>query len=73
MDNKRKYEICDYCDYIDDDYMYYADINNEQDFNYLSDDRFWTSNVEDINGGDNFADYCKDIFNLLEEEEYYDN
>ena len=30
------------------------------------------SYVEDINGGDNFADYCEDFFELLEEEGYYD-
>lgn len=45
----------------------------EQDFYLPSDDRVWTSNVEDINGGDNFADYCKDFFDLLDEEEYFDN
>lgn len=45
----------------------------EIDFYQSSDDRVWTSNVEDIDGGDNFADYCKYIFGMLEEEEYFDN
>ena len=45
----------------------------EQDFYPPSDDRIWTSNIEDIENGDNFADYCKDFFKLLDEEEYYDN
>ena len=42
-------------------------------FNTPFDDRTWTSNVDDIEGGDNFADYCKYFFEMLEEEEYYDN
>ena len=45
----------------------------EKDFYPPSDDRVWQSNIEDINGGDNFADYCQYIFNVLDEEEYYDN
>ena len=48
-------------------------LDSEQDYYSLSDDRAWTSNVEDIDGGDNFADYCKEFFELLEEEGYYDN
>lgn len=44
----------------------------EQDFYPPFDDRVLKSNVEDIVGGDNFADYCEYIFDLLEEEEYYD-
>lgn len=55
---------------------YLRDINfylTEDDFYSSSDDRVWTSNIEDIDGGDNFADYCKYIFKLLNEEGYYDN
>lgn len=37
------------------------------------DDRGWTSNVEDIDGGDNFISYCTEFFKMLDEEEYYDN
>ncbi len=36
------------------------------------DNRVWTSNIEDIDDGDNFVDYCKEFFKLLDEEEYYD-
>ena len=45
----------------------------EIDFYPPFDDRVWTSNVEDIEDGDNFVDYCIDLFEMLEEEEYYDN
>ena len=44
----------------------------EADFYFTTDDRTWKSNVEDIKDGDNFADYCEYIFDLLEEEGYYD-
>ena len=44
----------------------------EQDFYPLSDNRVWKSNVEDIDDGDNFADYCVEFFEMLDEEEYYD-
>lgn len=53
-----------------DDNRYYL---TEEDFCSMSDDRLWTSNVEDIDGGDNFADYCQEFFRMLDEEEYYDN
>ena len=45
----------------------------EIDFYPPPDNRVWTSNIEDIDGGDNFADYCKYIFKLYEDEGYYDN
>lgn len=48
------------------------DYLTEESFCTQSDDRVWTSYVEDIEGGDNFADYCEYIFNLLEEEGYYE-
>lgn len=44
----------------------------EEDFYTASDKRFWVSYVEDIDGGDNFADFCRDFFELLDEEGYYD-
>lgn len=44
----------------------------EADFYFSSDDRAWKSYIEDIDGGDNFVDYCGYIFELLEEEGYYD-
>ena len=44
-----------------------------EDNSYQSyDNRYWKSYVEDIDGGDNFADYCRDFFEMLEEEGYYD-
>ena len=42
------------------------------DFYPPSDNRTLKSNVVDIYGGDNFADYCNEFFTLLEEEEYYE-
>lgn len=54
--------------------LLFNDELNEQSFYQPSDDRVWTSNIEDIEDGDNFADFCKELFELLEEEEeYYDN
>lgn len=45
----------------------------EQDFYPLSDNRIWKSNVKDIVGGDNFADFCEYFFEILEKEEYFEN
>ena len=45
----------------------------EQDFYPPSDDRCWKSNVRDISGGDNFADYCEHFFKMLDEEEYFES
>ena len=50
----------------------YADCLSEIDFYPPTDNRTFNSYVEDIYGGDNFDDYCGYIFNLLEDEEYYD-
>ena len=36
------------------------------------DNRFLKSYVEDVNDGENFADYCEYIFEIYEEEGYYD-
>lgn len=44
----------------------------ESDFYPPSDDRVLKSYVDDIDGGDNFIDYCEYIFDLLDEEGYYD-
>lgn len=44
----------------------------EIDFYPPPDNRVLKSNVRDVNGGDNFADYCEYFFDLLEEEDYYD-
>jgi hypothetical protein len=48
------------------------DALTELDFYPPSDHRTWKSNVKDILGGDNFADYCEEFFELLDEEGYYD-
>ena len=63
---KDKYDFSDLlqeesCDYLTD-----------KDFYPPSDDRYFESYIEDIDGGDNFADYCTDFFEMLEEENYYD-
>ena len=51
-----------------------SDINlTESDFYPPQDNRVYESNVEDIEGGDNFADYCHYFFELLDEEEYFDD
>ena len=43
------------------------------DFYPPSDDRVWKSNIEDIDGGDNFADYCEEFFQMLDEEDYWES
>jgi hypothetical protein len=48
------------------------DCLTEASFYPPSDNRYLESYVEDIDGGDNFASYCEYIFELLEEEGYYD-
>lgn len=55
--------------YVPRNDIYYL---TEDDFNQLSDNRVLESHVEDIDGGDNFADYCSYIFKLYEEEGHYD-
>ena len=45
----------------------------ESDFYPPSDNRVWKSNIEDIEDGDNFADYCKEFFELLDEEDYWES
>ena len=63
--------------YIDSFYdeeccLYDEDYLQESDFYSPCDDRFWKSNIEDIEGGDNFADFCAEFFKMLEEEGYWD-
>ena len=54
------------------DYMYNT-VLREQDFYPPPDDRVLKSYIDDIDGGDNFADYCEYIFELLDEEDYFEN
>lgn len=44
----------------------------EEDFYPPSDDRVFKSYIDDIRDGDNFSDYCKYIFNIFDEEYYWD-
>ena len=54
------------------DYLIKNDfILTDADFYPPSDNRVWKSAVKDIDGGDNFADYCEEFFELLDEEEYF--
>lgn len=55
------------------DKLMFDDELSEQSFYPPIDNRMWQSYIEDIDGGDNFADYCEYIFEILEEEEYFDN
>lgn len=48
------------------------DCLSEKSFYTTYDNRVLKSYIEDINGGDNFADYCEEFFELLEEECFYD-
>lgn len=54
------------------DGQYYSRCLIEADFYPSLDNRYLKSNIEDIEGGDNFADFCRDFFELLDEEGYYD-
>lgn len=48
-------------------------MNDEYTLNQCSDDRTWKSNVYDINGGDNFADFCEEFFEILDENDYWES
>lgn len=65
----RKYDVNEILDDSMQRSHYY--LTNES-FYPPSDNRCLKSYVEDIHGGDNFADYCQYIFKVLEEEGYYD-
>ena len=51
----------------------YDEVLREEVFYPPSDDRKLKSNIYSIHGGDNFADYAEYIFDLYEEEEWYEN
>lgn len=67
--SKNKYDTNDILNELDEQA---CDYIAEESFYPPSDDRYLESYVEDIDGGDNFADYCEYIFELLEEEGYYE-
>lgn len=71
MDNKERNRNDDY-DFSDLLQEESCDYITEENFYSPSDNRQLTSYIEDIEGGDNFEEYCKYIFELLEEEGYYD-
>lgn len=54
------------------DEQYYNGCLTEADFYPPSDNRTLKSNVRNIAGGDNFADYCEQFFDMLEEDGYYE-
>ncbi len=64
-----KYNIDDILDELDDQHI---DCLTEESFYTSTDNRVLESYIEDIDGGDNFADHCEYIFDLLEEEGYWD-
>lgn len=73
---EKEFVFDDELDELNEQNSYSRDKNfylTEADFYPPSDNRVWKSNVEDIDNGDNFADYCRYIFNVLNEEEYFDN
>lgn len=72
---KRPINLNRFPNLMDEDYVWLNDNSclTERDFYPPSDNRTWKSNIEDINGGDNFVDYCEYIFNLLEKEEYFES
>lgn len=55
--------------YLKDQDIYLLETN----FDISLDNRIWESYVEDIDGGDNFADYCNYIFKMLEDEDYFED
>lgn len=59
-----------------DNKFIYEDTLENLDYYFMeptTDNRMWESYVEDIDGGSNFADFCEEFFELLEEEEYWEN
>ena len=48
-------------------------MNDEYTLDQCSDNRTWASNIYDINGGDNFADFCEYYFEMLDEDEYWES
>ena len=56
-------------------YKHLSEFNfslKEEDFYPPDDNRIWKSYIEDIDGGDNFEDYCEYIFKILKKENYYE-
>ena len=64
-----KHDIDDILNKSDEQYY---NCLTEESFFPPSDNIYLESYIEDIEGGDNFANYCKQFFELLEEEGYYE-
>ena len=45
-------------------------VLSERDFYPPKDNRHWESGVEDIRGGDNFADYAEEFYRLYGNERW---
>jgi hypothetical protein len=58
-----------------DEYDYEYEIERQifREKNFVIDNRTWKSNVLDIYGGDNFTDFCEELFEMLDEEEYWES
>lgn len=57
---------------MNDDYTL-DQCSDDRSWKSSSDDRTWMSNVYDINGGDNFADFCEEFFEMLDENDYWES
>ena len=59
------------------DDFYFLGISEEDVLEYyiypIYDDRCWKSNIYNVYGGDNFADFCEEFFELLDEEDYWED
>ena len=55
------------------DFEYELKQQNFREKNFAADNRTWKSNVRDIYGGDNFADFCEYYFEMLDEDEYWES
>lgn len=69
MKNEYSFDDITFDDMTDEQY---SKCLTEADFYPPADNRTLKSNVKDIYNGDNFADYCEYIFDLLEEEGCYE-
>ena len=55
------------------DFEYETERQIFREENFSIDNRTWKSNVLDIYGGDNFAEFCEEFFEVLDEEEYWES
>lgn len=53
--------------------FYNCNVLTEKDFYPPEDNRTLQSYIEDVEDGDSFLDYTRYIFNIYEEEEWYEN